>query len=261
MSLPRSSASALSRFLEPLSGSLWMLFLVWTFLLALAWGFGWGDASIAKLPGPAEMRSALEFLLWHAAPIWIVLAAASVYIWLADAESVPVARRWALMLVAAAFIAAAVSAWVGWPLGLIRFTERLGMKLGPAPITFGFLFLVVVVGARELLVLTWRAASHASIAVATGVLSAATFWAIDAIAVRDQAWWLWRGTPGSVTPVAAPLPYLITIFSMAGALALLMQGRMVRSGFGPLRMPKPIVAYLALLVLLLIANARRALGG
>src|SRR5687768_6840088 len=45
-----SSASTLARWLEPIAGSLWMLFVVWTIIVAAVWLSGFGDAPRGEGP-------------------------------------------------------------------------------------------------------------------------------------------------------------------------------------------------------------------
>jgi hypothetical protein len=83
---------------------------------------GFGEADLATAVSNSGLRDALRFLLQVVDPLWLVLAAANVYAALATSEGLDVARRWATILLAAAFAAAAMSAMFRPATGPVHYT-------------------------------------------------------------------------------------------------------------------------------------------
>jgi uncharacterized membrane protein len=282
-SRPARRGLAGARWLEPLLSTLWILFLVWTALLALVWTTGFGDAEVrslaARLSGsPAgreimvqpsgalrlspneplpELQGALRWLLSILDPAWIVLATVIVYLSLVAAEGLAVARRWSAMLVGAGFAIAAASAWTGWPLGPIRYTEHFGLRLGRVPLGVPLLWFVVVIGARALAQRIAPRASHAQVALGTGGLAALTALSLEPIAWKVRAFWLWypRESPAPLHP---PLQNYATWFLGAAALGFLLREKSVVRSAGA-RPRRPIVIFLLLHAVLLLAHGARLL--
>ena len=218
--MPRSD-SPLARALAPLVGSLWTLFVVWTLIVAAIWTTGFGDVQLGERVRNPDLRAALSWMLHALDAVWITLGAVNVYLALARAEGLDVARRWAGLAVGVGVMIALASAWTRWPLGAIHFPGNFGARLGPAPLAVGLLWLVVVVGARELALVLLPRASHARVAFATAIASVLTDANLEPLAWKWRAWWLWY--PADLTAPSWPPPqnfatWLVASFALAWAM-------------------------------------------
>src|SRR6266446_304174 len=89
--------------------AVWTLFLVWTGLEFIIVPFDLGAAQVRDSIQSPDPREALIQVLDAADAIWIVLAAINVYLFLADAEGLGVARRWAAIILGGS----ALLCWAG----------------------------------------------------------------------------------------------------------------------------------------------------
>ena len=235
--MPRSD-SPLARALAPLVGSLWTLFALWTVIVAAVWTTGYGDAQLGEQVKNADLRAALSWMLHALDAVWITLAAVNVYLALARAEGLAVARSWAALVLGVAFVIAGASALWHWPLGAVHYPRNFGVKLGPVPLAVPLLWLASVVGAREFALRLLPRASHARIAGATAFLSALTDANLEPLAWKWRAWWLWY--PTDFAAPSWPPPQNSATWLLAGfALAWTMRPpsvvpRMARRPFEPI---------------------------
>ncbi|MGV3533402.1 MAG: hypothetical protein ACO1QR_13630, partial [Chthoniobacteraceae bacterium] len=89
--------------MEPIASSLWVLFAIWTVIVAFVWIGGWDGALAGDEPVPhAELKAALAFVFKLLDATWILLAGANVYLALAATEGLAGARRWAGSILLAA---------------------------------------------------------------------------------------------------------------------------------------------------------------
>jgi hypothetical protein len=218
--------SAAARWLEPFASGLWIFFLVWSGAVAAVWWSGFGEAELSATVRNKDLHSALQWLLRGIDPVWFALAAATLYLALAEAEGIAVARRGVALLLAVSFLIAACSAATTLPLGPVHYTARLGTKLGPAPLGWLMLWVAVVLGARGLAQRVWLRASHLQLAAATAVLAALTAANLEPIAWKMRAFWLWY--PADLHPPALPpLQNSVTWLVAAFGLAFVIRGRQV----------------------------------
>jgi hypothetical protein len=225
--MPTSTRRASQR----LAASLWILFLLWTVLVALVWTLRIGEAEVLAwsqrlwhLP-PLETGAPLRprqaalagFLRWID-PTWAVLAAANAYTFTARREGLDVARRWAGMILAGVALVAWVSAKTAWPLGPIRYTDLFGPRLGPVPMGLPLLWLAVLLGARDLVLRLRPALSQVPLALGVGALCLIFETALEPLASKERVFWLWP--PGSVPAhLGAPVQSYATWFCVSAALA------------------------------------------
>lgn len=191
--MPRSD-SPLARALAPLIGSLWILFVIWTAIVAVVWTTGYGDAQLGAQVKNPGLRAALSLVLHALDAVWIALGAVNVYLALARAEGLTVARRWAALVLVVTFVIAGMSDLWQWPLGPVHYAGNLGVKLGPVPLAVPLLWFLIVLGARESALALLPRTSHARIAYATGFLAALTDLNLEPLAWKARAWWLWYPT-------------------------------------------------------------------
>lgn len=245
--------SLVVRGLEPLVHALWTFFIVWSVIVVGLW-MG-GEQSIASIAHP-DLRAAATLLVRAADALWLVLAAANVYLHLAEKEGLPRARliAFTIGLTAAGF--AACSAWTGYPLGAVFYTTRLGMKLGPVPLGWPLLWFVIIVGGRELAARVLPKVSERALATITGGLALLTDLNLEPIATKFRLYWFWY-VAGSHEPSPVLWRNSATWLFAAIALAWLLRDRKVASLHSPSWRPGLILIIFN--VMLLLAHLRRML--
>lgn len=241
-----------------LSTLVWPLFVAATILMGLIWisGFGVGslaDPDMARRIPNAELRSALASLARAIDPIWITLAAVHIYLGVCRAEGIHAARVWCGSVLVAGSLISAVSATFSLPLGPIHYPGNLGWKIGHVPFAVPFLWMVMVVGARETVLRLVPKLSHTVLAVLAGVVAAGAMWLIEPLPWKYRAWWLWYPGPGG-GPDVPPWTNYLTWLIAAGLLAYLMRPTMVV----PRLNRRPLGAVAALASLVVIALITRA---
>ena len=198
------TASPLLRWLEPLPGAVWIGFWVWTVLAGTVWIAGIGDAEVASwthrhfasggeaiVGEVSPLERALSLILAIIDPVWIVLAAVNAYLSLAGEEGLAHARRWSGWVLAAGLATAWLTVKTGWPLGALLYTTRLGPRLGPVPLGYPLLWLVLILGGRELSRRCSPRVAHWQIAAMTGALVFLSDLNLEPIACQRRVWWLW----------------------------------------------------------------------
>jgi hypothetical protein len=216
-----SSDSTLTRALAPLVGALGTLFGVWSILVALVWATGFGDVQLIENVANRDLRAALAAMLHALDAIWIALAAANVYLALAHSEGLGMARRWAGLVLAAAFLIAGASALTHWPLGPVLYSEHFGFRIGRVPATVALLWFTIILSARECALRALPRASHARIAWATAILSTLTDFNLEPLAWKWRAWWLWYPanlSAPALPPVQNSATWLLASFALALAM-------------------------------------------
>ena len=235
--------SLIARILEPLPAFLWTLFIVWTVLVAMVWMSEFGNVELDQRVTNPGLRSALEFILRSLDAAWFALAGANVYFALVEAESLAVARRWALFVMGGSWIISASSAWTSFPLGAIHYTARLGMRIGPVPFGLLLMWFAFVVGARALVLRVAPRATHLQVSMAAGVLVALTAANLDPLAWRFRAFWLWQppsGMPAALAPLQNITTWLLASFGFAFGMR---ETRVASAGFGGFPRPAMIAMW------------------
>lgn len=185
MTLP---VSRVVRSIEPLTSAIWSLFLAWTAVVAFSWLAG---MEITNGISNGGLRSIATLILNVSDSIWLVLAAATLYLHLAETEGLACARIVAVLIATAAGAIAAGNAWTGYPAGSVAYTTRLGMKFGPVPFGWPVLWFVVVVGNQALAARLLPRASHWKLAMVTGGFSLLTDLSLEPVATKLRLFWFW----------------------------------------------------------------------
>ena len=242
--------SLLAQALEPLASSLWILFILWTAIVAAVWMLGFGEAELSAHIANAGLKSALSFLLASLDAVWVTLAAANVYLALAEAEGLSAARRWAAIVIVGGWLAAALSTRTGFPLGPLRYSARLGMRIGPVPFSVPLLWLVLVSGGRALALRLAPRMRHTRVAFAAGVLAALTEANLEPLAWRARAFWIWQ-SPGhpSIRNHAA---WLVVSFAFAFLLRETHAASASSRG-----LPRPVLVLIIFNAVFLLTHAAR----
>ncbi len=248
-------SSFLARALEPLAGTLWIFFLIWSGLVAMVWCM---RLDARALPANPDLARALAWLLHILDPAWITLAAISIYSAIAEAEGLATVRRWSLIVIGGVVAITWSSVRTGYPLGTIHFTEHLGVMLGPVPFGIPLLWLAIILGARECALRLLPSASHNQIALATGVLSLATAFNLEATACHLRWWWIWDAATTHALS-SAPLRNYATWLLASAVFAWFMREKSV-AGELSRRSWNPIIAFVVMNAVFLLAHAARLAG-
>lgn len=256
---------ALGRWLEPFAAGLWILFLLWTILVALVWTLRIGRAEVLAwsqhlfnrppletgAPLSAFQAALVSALRWID-PTWAVLAAANAYAFTATREGLDVARRWAGVILAGVALVAWISAKTGWPLGPLRYTDLLGPRIGPVPLGLPLLWLAVILGARDLVLRLRAGLPQVPLALGVGVLVLLFECALEPLASKERVFWLWP--PGSVTThLGAPVQSYATWFCVSAVLAFVLREKQVAT-HAPPATRSPAAVYVLVLAVLLLAD-------
>jgi len=192
------------RWLHPLKGGLWFLFILWTAGIAVIWTWNIGDRQVENAIGNTDLRLTVEWLIRIGDIAWITLAAVSIHGSIAESQGLGAARRWALIVCGGGMAVAAASVLTGYPLGPIRYGTALGMKLGPIPCGAPLLWFVLVVGARAAVLRAFPRAGNPSVAGAAGALILLADINLEPAASKLRGFWFWVANPPSLPPVFAP---------------------------------------------------------
>jgi uncharacterized membrane protein len=253
----RSSASLLTRALEPLAAGLWVFFVLLSFLVGVIWAFGLGDAQLARWVLNRELFRTLQWLLQHLDFAWITLAALNGYVCLATREGLGTARRWGLMIVGATLALAWISTRTGFPLGPIQYGRMLGATIGSVPLGLPLFWFSIIIGAREALLRFFPRWSHAQIALGTGALGALTDASLEPLAAKLRGFWFWRSAEPTLPPVFdAPLTGYLAWGLLSGLLAFALREKSVVASARP-RSWEPVVTLAIFHAIFLAAHLGR----
>ncbi len=218
--------------LERVRQFLWLLFLVWTAIGAIVMPFDIGPVQIRQWIYAEDLQRALIGFLGFSDAIWIVLAAALAYLALVEEETLPIARRWALIILVSSGALETMGTLTGFPFGPYVYTARFGWRiLGVLPFTIPLAWLIVVVCARFAILTCWPRASRWGLALGTGFIALLTDLNLEPIAWKVRAYWIWYPTQQGAQS-HPPLQNYVTWFTAASALALLFPDRAVNRGTG-----------------------------
>ena len=251
--------SLFARVLEPLSACLWTLFVLWTAVVATVWMSGFGNVELDHLVANPGLRGALEFILRSLDAAWFALAGANVYLTLAEEESLVVARRWASLVIGGSWIIAAASVWSSFPLGAIRYTACLGMRIGPVPFGLLFMWFAFVMGARALALRLAPRATHFQVSMAAGLLVALTAANLDPLAWRFRAFWLWQPPSGTPTALAFMQNSATWMLASFGFVFAMRETRVASASFGGF--PRSATIIIVFNVVFLLTHGVRVFRG
>jgi uncharacterized membrane protein len=231
------------RWLHPLKGGLWFLFLLWTAGIAIVWSGNIGDRQLERAIGNTDLRLTLEWLIRIGDIVWITLAAINIHGSIAKSEGLRTARRWALIVCCGGMAVAALSVLTGYPLGPIRYGTALGMKLGPVPWGVPLLWFVLVIGARVTALRVFPRAGNAWAAIAAGALVLLTDFNLEPAAAKLRGFWFWLADPPSSPPIFRPPLINYGAWFVSGALLawMLREDRVIANSRS--RSWKPVIVF------------------
>ena len=210
------SRSVVARSLEPLAASLWGFFLAWTALLAVAWVGAIDEFWLKANVSNAGLRDALVMLFNSVMPAWIALGVANVHLAVSREEGLKTARHWLRLVLGFSFLLGVIAANTNVLFGRAYFSAGLGVRLVGVPVGWALLWVLVLIGARELVLWLRPRAAHHATAFAGGALVALTFVNLEPLA-QHFTWWFWRRDKFAV---ATALPWHFTLVIMVFAVVL-----------------------------------------
>jgi uncharacterized membrane protein len=201
-------------------------------VVAVLWTTGLDEEQIQAAIGNPGLREALLVVSRAADTLWVLLAAANLYLLLAARVGLATARTWALIAIGTAVLIAFASVRTGWPLGAVLYTTRLGMKLGPVPLGWPLWWFVVVIGGRLLCERLLPRASHLQLALATGAVALSTQINLEPLATKVRLFWFWYAS-GTRLPAAPLWRNYATWWLAATVLCYLLRERQVAATAEP----------------------------
>ncbi len=254
------SRSTINRSLEPLVACLWGFFLGATVLLAAVW-IGLRDEDWARQQVANEgLRATLVFLARNAAPIWLVLAVVNIHLAIAQAEGLRTARVWLLIvLVGSLFLGVLLTMFNAFT-GRIHFIGvgegfgggALGPQMAGVPIGWPLLWVVLVIGARELILWIRPRTSHLVTALIGTALVFLTFVNMEPLVHGGRwRWWIWYSGKFEVTAS----PQWFALLAGAALLSFRLRKPDVMERL-PKRPRKPALVFLIFSTLLVLTQIR-----
>ena len=210
---------------QTLASLTWPWFLLWTGLAMVLMPLHIGDHHFDTWIGNAGLAGACKRLLAMFDAIWIVLAAANVYLHAASVEGLKTARAWALRVLLAAAVIGTVGALTGFPLGRFVYTDRLGVCIGNVlPFGMPLLWMVVIITNRYFVLAFRPGWGGWRLALAAAGLVLLTDLNLERIAWQVRFWWIWFPHQYT-TPHWPPVQNFATWFVVAFLLVLGMRSR------------------------------------
>jgi hypothetical protein len=208
--MPRS---LVARSLEPLSAILWGVFILWSAWLAAVWGIeinatwlklpqgvagtGWEQGAAVLVedsepPPNAALRRAILILADHVEIVWLALAVANLHLIISATNGLGTARAWLGFTAVIAFVLGALNQACGWPFGWMSHGAALGPQLLGVAVGWPLLWAVILVSARESVLIIRPRASHLFVSSATAGLVLVTLLNLHPIASNSRVWWAWH---------------------------------------------------------------------
>lgn len=226
---------------------LWPLFIAVSVIVLVVWVTAFSPAVVAdpafavRVPS-GSLRAALAQVLRVLDPAWILLGAVNAYLALAQSEGLKTARLWSGMALLAGFAISAASAATGLPLGPVHFPANLGIQLGPVPFALPFLWMAIVIGARDAVHFALPRTAHGATALLAALLCLLTALNLDPLAWKYRAWWLWHPARFDA-PAHPPLENFLVWFAAGAVLVWFMRSpRVAPRSARPWHQPMLILA-------------------
>jgi uncharacterized membrane protein len=206
--------------LVPLGDLAWSFFLVFTAAAAVVLPGVVDETAVRGWVRDRGLQETLVSLLGLIDPVWITLAAVNTYLHVTREEVLATARRWGLIVLIGSAMLAWCGAVSGWPFGPLRYTDRLGARLGGVlPFALPLFWLAVVFNSRYLVLGCRPRAGRWLLAAGTGLLALLTDLNLETVAWKVRAYWVWY--PGQLTfPAWPPLQNFVAWFGAAFLLSL-----------------------------------------
>jgi uncharacterized membrane protein len=203
--IPAPAAAPLPRQRSP-ADWLWLAFLVWTAIGFVVLPFDIGRHGLPAWIREATLRHLAAAFLRQADAIWMLLAAANVYVCAAASEGLPTARRWALIILTGSAACEWIGVRTGVPFGAYCYTDQFGWRLGGVlPAAIPLAWLVILICGRYLLLALRPQATRLEVALGVAMIALATDANLEFVAWKLRGYWLWY--PGRSGPLPAWPPW------------------------------------------------------
>ncbi|MCE0483417.1 MAG: carotenoid biosynthesis protein [Methylacidiphilales bacterium] len=166
---------------------------------------------VAHWSVPAWLEHFVVGCLQTGDPILILLAFANTHLHAARQWSPATARRWGLIILAAAFAVETLGAETGFPFGHYHYTDHFGPMLGVIPLTIPFAWHIVVTNALFVVRALFPHAPRGQEAALAALLCMAYDFILEPFATRAKGYWIWAD--GTI-----PLSNYIAWFVVSGSL-------------------------------------------
>ena len=170
----------------------WYVFLIWTVIGAIVMIAGLNAENVTGWTSSSAAQEALVGILAYADLIWMVSAAAVVYLRVAAVDGLARARISAAIILAGSMLVEWIGAQTGAPFGPYRYTDAFGPRiLGMLPIAIPLAWLVILFGARVLVLEIQPAISRFALSFWVAVIALVTDLNLEFIAWKVRGYWLW----------------------------------------------------------------------
>jgi uncharacterized membrane protein len=183
---------------DKLEKSLFAAFLFWTAAGLIFTACRITPATIAAWPAPDALREFVGLCLRTGDPILILLAFANTHLHAARQWTPALARRWALIVLAASLAVETLGVRTGFPFGVYRYSDLFGPALGAVPLTIPLAWHVVLTNALFLVRAVFPHRSRPMEAALAALLGTTYDSILEPFATTVKGYWQWRG--GAVPP-------------------------------------------------------------
>jgi len=181
----------------------WRIFLIWTVIGAAVMVAGLNGGNVAAWTSSTAAQEALISILAYADLIWMVSAAAVVYLRVAALDGLTRARLSAAVILAGSTAVEWIGAQTGAPFGPYRYTDSFGPRiLGVLPIAIPLAWLVILLGARLLVLEIQPTVTRIALSFWVAGIALLTDLNLEFIAWKVRGYWQWY--PGEANPPGWP---------------------------------------------------------
>jgi len=166
-------------------------FLIWAAIGLLFTALKITPETIAHGALPGWLKSFVGLCLGWGDPVLILLAFANTHLHAARQWGVPLARRWGIIVLAAALLVETVGVATGFPFGSYVYTDRFGTLLGLVPFTIPLAWHVVVTNSLFLARLAAPLDARMLAALLTGLACALYDVVLEPFATQVKGYWYW----------------------------------------------------------------------
>jgi|GEM_PF-1707566 len=171
---------------------LWPWFLAWTALACFVLPFGIGTHHAETWISNPGLRGAVAAILGAFDTLWIILAAANVYVFAMEREGREVARCWGIGLVLALGALSWIGATTGFPFGSFTLMARLGLRLGTSlSLAAVLLWLTLLLASRYTALAFFPRARGWNLALGAAALVVLSDLNLEPIAWNVRSYWWW----------------------------------------------------------------------
>ena len=195
--------------------TVWRIFLLWTVVGAVVMVSGLNAGNVGAWTSSPSAQEALANVLAYADLVWMISAAAVVYLGVAATDGLSRARLSAFIILAGSTVIEWIGAQNGLPFGPYRYTDAFGPRvLGVLPIAIPLAWLVILLGARLLVLEICPAIPRLALSFWVAVIALATDLNLEFIAWKVRGYWLWY--PDQPNPPGwPPLQNFVSWFVLA----------------------------------------------